>query len=78
MKIEKEYIKEKGKQVLNENGTPRYELDQIGRVIESNIEGVKKGMRIVTDFRGGMPYRAAEDKKSVTVIFDEEDVHAIL
>jgi hypothetical protein len=76
--IEKEYLKEKGKPILNDDGTPRYEIGQSGRVLSSNLEGIKKGMKVVCDFRGGFSVRKAENKKSVTVIFEKEEINAIL
>lgn len=76
--IEKEYLKEKGKPVLNEDGTHRYEIGQEGKVLVSSIEGVKKGDRVICDFRGGFSIMKAENKKSVTVIFDKEEIHAVL
>ena len=76
--IEKNYLKEKGKQVLGEDGTPKYEIGQEGKVISSNLEGIKKGMNVIANYRGGMPVIRLENKKSVTVIFESDDIHAIL
>lgn len=73
--IDKVYIKEKGKPVLDEKGEPIYDLSQEGKVVSSNIEGLKKGMTVIVAFRGGMPIRKLETKKSVTVIFEAEDVY---
>jgi hypothetical protein len=76
--IEKNYLKEKGKPVLLEDGSQKYDLPQEGKVLSSNIEGINKGMIVVANYRGGMPHIKSENKKSVTVIFDADDIHAIL
>lgn len=75
VRIKKIYLKDKGKPVLDENGEARYDLEQEGKVISSNIEGIKKGMTVIAAFRGGMPVRRLEDKKTVTVIFESDDVY---
>ena len=77
VQIQKEYLKDKGKPVLHEDGTPRYDLEQSGKVTSSNIEGIKKGMVVIADFRGGMPVRKEETSKSVTVIFEADEINAI-
>lgn len=76
--IEKEYIKEKGKQIMNEDGSPRYEIGQEGKVLSSNIDGVKKGDKVICDFRGGFSIMKSENKKGVTVIFDKDEIHAVI
>lgn len=73
--LNKVYLKEKGKPVLDENGEARYDLEQEGKVLSSNIEGIKKGMKVIAAFRGGMPIRKAENKNSVTVIFERQDIY---
>ena len=78
VQIEKEYKKEKGKPVILEDGSQAYDLSQEGKVISSNIEGIKKGDIVITNYRGGMPVQKLENKKSVTVIFEEDDVYGIL
>jgi len=75
--IDKEYKKEKGKPILNEDGSQAYDIAQVGKVIASGIEGVKKGDKVITNYRGGMPVQKLENKKSLTVIFEEDDVYAI-
>lgn len=76
LQIAKVYQKENGKPVINEDGTQRYDLEQEGRVLSSNIEGVKKGMKVLAAFRAGMPITRLENKNSVTVIFEESDIYA--
>jgi hypothetical protein len=76
--IEKNYIKEKGKQVLLDDGYLKYDLPQEGKVISSNLEGIKKGMTVIANYRGGMPVIKLENKKLVTVIFDADDIYAVL
>jgi hypothetical protein len=75
--IKKEYLKEKGKPVLMD-GIPKYEIGQEGKVLSSNLDGIKKGMTVICNYRGGMPVIKAEDKKSVMVIFESEDIYAII
>jgi hypothetical protein len=77
VRFEKVYRKEKGKAVADASGVPVYDIDQSGKVLSSGIDGIKKGMVVVAAFRGGMPVQKLEDKKSVTVIFEESDVYAI-
>ena len=77
VQVQKEYIKEKGVQVMNDDGTPRFELDQTAKVIASNVPDVKKGMTVIVDYRGGMPIRKLENSKSVTVIFEADELNAI-
>lgn len=75
--IDKEYKKEKGKQIMNEDGLPAYDLNQEGKVKSSGIAEISKGDKIIANYRGGMPIRNLENKKSVTIIFEEEDIYAI-
>lgn len=75
--INKVYQKVKGKPVLDHDGKEVYDLEQEGKVVSSNIEGIKKGMKVIAAFRGGMPIRRLENKKSVTVIFESADIYAI-
>jgi hypothetical protein len=75
--VEKEYKKEKGKPVLAEDGTPIYDLAQVGKVLVSNIDGIKKGSKVITNYRGGMPVQKLENKNSLTVIFEADDIYAI-
>ena len=74
--IEKQYLKEKGKPILTDTGEPKYEIGQEGKVLSSNLDGIKKGMTIICNYRGGMPVIKAENKKSITVIFEADDVYA--
>lgn len=75
--FEKHYVKDKGKPVLNEDGSQRYTVDQFGKVQSSNIEGIKKGDLVIAAPRGGMPIYSEETKKQVVTIFEREDVYAI-
>jgi hypothetical protein len=77
VRFEKVFRKENGKVVLDDNKNPIYDIDQFGKVLSSGIPGIKKGMTIIAAFRGGMPVQKLEDKKSVTVIFEESDVYGI-
>lgn len=73
----KNYVKEKGKPVLGEDGKPLYSLDQFAKVQSSNIDGIKKGDIIIPAMRGGMPIYSEETKKTVTTIFERNDIYAI-
>ena len=77
VQIDKQYIKEKGKPVLID-GIPKYEIGQEGKVLSSNLDGIKKGMIVVCNYRGGMPHIKSENKKSVVVIFDADDIYGIV
>ena len=76
--INKNYIKEKGKPVLMDDGNPKYDIPQEGKVLASGIDGISKGMTVITNYRGGMPVIKSENKKSVTIIFDQDDIYAIV
>jgi hypothetical protein len=73
----KRYISEKGKPVLNEDGTPRYIIDQPAKVLSSNIPEIKKGMTVYPIIRGGVPIYHLEDKKKQVVVIDNEDIYAV-
>ena len=77
LQIDKVYLKEKGKPVLDEEGTPRYTLDQRAKVIQSNVEGIKKGQTCYPIIRGGVPITHLEDKKKYVISIDSEDIYAI-
>lgn len=76
--FEKKYLKEKGKPVLNEDGSKRYVLDQFATVRSSNIDGIKKGDVIIPAMRGGMPIYSEETKDKAVSIFEEDDIYGIL
>ena len=76
-RIDKRYIFDKKKPVLDDQGNQVYEQEQEGTVISSNIEGIKKGMKIIPLGRGGVPIIKGETKKHYIVVFDREDIYAI-
>ena len=76
-KINKRYLTDaKNKPINDEHGNQIYEQEQEGTVISSNIEGIKKGMKIIPLGRGGVPIIKEENKKYYIVIFDRDDVYA--
>ena len=76
-KIGKKYkVDAKNKPVLDDQGNQYYEQEQVGVVLRSGIEEIKKGMKIIPLGRGGVPILAEETKKHYIVIFDAEDVYA--
>ena len=78
VKVDKKYIKdENGKPELNDIGEPTYEAVQEATVTKSNIEGVKKGMKVVPLLRGGVPIIKEETKKYTIVVLDKEEIYAI-
>jgi len=77
VKVDKKYIKdENGKPELNDIGEPSYENIQEATVTKSNIEGLKKGDKIIPLLRGGVPIVKEETKKYTMVILDKEEVYA--
>jgi hypothetical protein len=77
VRINKRYILDKDKKpVAFENGELAYEQEQEALVLESNIEGIKKGMRIICLTRGEVPIIKEETKKVVIAIIDAEDICA--
>jgi hypothetical protein len=78
VRIKKHYITdENGKSAIGDDGTPIYEPEQEAKVLSSNIPEIKKGMIIVPIIRGGVPLRKMEDKKSVVISLDAEDIYAV-
>jgi hypothetical protein len=78
VRIGKHFIyDDKKKPVIDEGGTHVYEPEQEGKVLASNIPDIKKGMSIIPIIRGGVPIRAMEDKKSVVISLDIEDIYAV-
>jgi len=65
------------KPVISEDGIHIYEPEQEAKVLSSNIPDIKKGMTIIPIIRGGVPIRSLEDKKSVVVSLDGEDIYAV-
>lgn len=76
LQLTKKYLSEKGKPILNEDGSPRYVIDQPAKVISSNIPEIKKGMTVYPIIRGGVPIYHLEDKKKQIVVIDAEDIYA--
>lgn len=77
VKVDKNYIKEKGKQVLDDQGGAVYEPEQIAKVMSSNIKGIKKGDKVVPLLRGGVPITSEETKKYLVVVLDKEEIYAV-
>ena len=78
IRVTKHFILDEHKKpVLADDGTPIYEPEQEAKVIESNIEGIKKGMTIVPILRGGVPIRLSDSKKTYDVILDSDDIYGI-
>jgi hypothetical protein len=78
VKIGKHFIYDENKKpVLNDERVHVYEPEQEGKVLSSNIPDIKKGMTIIPIIRGGVPIRAMEDKKSVVISLDFEDIYAV-
>ena len=78
VRVNKHFILDEHKKpVLSDDGSPIYEPEQECKVIESNIDGIKKGMTIVPILRGGVPIRMTDCKKSYDVLLDEEDIYGV-
>ena len=78
VKINKRYlVDEKNKPVLDEHGNQHFEQEQECTVIESNIEGLKKGAVVIPIIRGGVPILKEETKKYAVYIIDFEDIYGI-
>ena len=76
LQLTKDYVKEKGKQVLDDDGQPRYVISQAAKVLSSNIPEIKKGMTVYPIIRGGVPIYHLENKKYQVVVIDGEDIYA--
>jgi hypothetical protein len=76
LQLTKKYITDKGKPVLDEDGQPRYIIEQPAKVLSSNIPEIKKGMTVYPIIRGGVPIYHLEDKKKQVVVIDNEDIYA--
>ncbi len=79
VRINKRYLTEEGtkKPLLDENGNQVYDQEQEAKVLQSNVEGIKKGQIVFPVIRGGVPIYKKETKKYVKVIIDNEDVYAV-
>jgi len=77
LQMTKKYIQDKGKPVLDEDGQPRYVIEQAAKVLSSNVEGIKKGMTVYPIIRGGVPIYHLENKKCQVVVIDNEDLYAV-
>lgn len=76
LKIDKTYLKEKGKPVLDELGKPQYVQEQEATVVSSNVPELKKGMKVYPVIRGGVPIYKEETPKYLLVVIDAEDIYA--
>jgi hypothetical protein len=76
LKITKNYLMDGKKPILDEQGNPVYEQEQIATVMSSNITELKKGDKVIPIIRGGVPVYSEETKKYVVVIIDGEDIYA--
>lgn len=77
VRVTKHFIVENKKPVLSDGGSPIYEPEQECKVLESNIEGIKKGMTVIPILRGGVPIRLTDSKKTYDVLLDAEDIYGI-
>lgn len=78
VKVDKRYITDdKGKPVLSDDGKQIYEPQQECTVLSSNIEGIKKGDRIIPVLRGGLPINSEDNKKYSVIILDRQDIYGI-
>jgi len=78
VKVDKIYPpKEDGKVLVDDSGNAVYEPEQIAKVMSSNIEGIKKGDKVVPLLRGGVPITSEETKKYLVVVLDAEEIYAI-
>jgi hypothetical protein len=78
VRVDKRYIKDaEGKPVVADDGTQIYEPQQECTVIASNIEGIRKGMKVIPLLRGGLPINSEDNKKFSVVIIDRRDIKAI-
>jgi len=76
VQLTKKFLSDKGKPVLDEDGSPVYDIEQKAKVVSSNVEGIKKGMTVYPIIRGGVPIRHMENKKYQFVVIDAEDLYA--
>jgi hypothetical protein len=76
VRINKRYLTEKGKPMLDEIGNPMFDQEQAAKILVSNVSGLKKGQIIYPVIRGGVPIYKNETKKYVEVIIDEDDIYA--
>lgn len=78
VRVIKHYILDENKKpVVAEDGTQLYEPEPECKVLESNIDGIKKGTVVIPILRGGVPIRMTDCKKSYDVILDAEDIYGI-
>lgn len=77
VRINKIYLKEKGKQIIDDRGKPVYEAEQEATVVSSNIEGIKKGYKIIPLLRGGVPITQLETSKYLMVVLDKDEIYAV-
>jgi co-chaperonin GroES (HSP10) len=68
---------EDGKGMTDPAGNPLYDLKQEATVIESTVEGIKKGQTIFCVIYGGVRIDSLEDKKATYLIIDKEDIYGV-
>lgn len=78
LRIDKKYLMDGKKPLLDEGGNPVYEQEQISTVISSNVPELKKGDKVIPIIRGGVPVYSQETKKHLIVVIDVEDIFAVL
>lgn len=66
----------KKKPVLDGEGNALYDLTDF-KVVESAVANIKKGKKVVTIFRGGVPVVEMETKTHVFLVIDAEDIYAV-
>lgn len=76
LKIEKKYMFDGKKPILDEAGNHAFDIAKEGTVLVSNIEGLKKGTVVVPIIRGGVPITSEENKKHIVLVIDEADIYA--
>lgn len=65
--------------IIVKNGTEeREEPSQEGKVMASNVEGVKKGQTVFFNPYGAVSVNSLKTKKAIVLIVDAEDVYATL
>lgn len=76
LRIDKDYLFDKKKPVLDEMGQHAFKQEQEATVISSNVPELKKGDKVIPIIRGGVPIYKEESKKSLIVVIDIEDIYA--
>lgn len=76
VRINKKYLYEGKKPILDERGQHAFTEETEGVVLASNVEGLKKGDIVVPIIRGGVPILSQESKKFEILSFDFDDLYA--